>query len=144
MLGLLIMPSIVTNAETEICLRNILHAEGYSLSLERGHGETGVDIIATKGEHQFYIEVIGHKSSGPARAKDFYESFFRAISRLKNDAKICVIALPHLAKRGLPIRAKHYGPAWERIGKAFPELEIWLANVDMSSYEKHTWNSWLS
>ena len=40
-----------------------------------------------------YIEVIAYKSSGPARAKDFYEAFFRAISRLDDGATECVIAI---------------------------------------------------
>ena len=49
----------------------MLEKDGYSLSRERRHGETGVDIIARKGTEEIHIEVIGYKSSGPARAKDF-------------------------------------------------------------------------
>ena len=136
------MPSIVRNDDTENCLREILQGEGYDLTPRRGIGETGVDIVAKKGSEEFHIEVIGHKSSGPARAKDFYEAFFRAVSRLKDGAKRCVIAMPHLAKRGLPARARQYGVAWERIGIAFPELQIWLVNVEKKTYEKSEWNRW--
>lgn len=137
------MPAIVENQATEVCLRSILLSEGYSLSPERLHGETGVDIIATNQSGASHIEVIGHKSSGPARAKDFYEVFFRAISRLKDGAEKCVIALPSLASRGLPARANQYGEAWSRIGRAFPELEIWLIDIDTKTYTRHKWNEWL-
>ena len=71
----------ISNEYTEECLRTILLSEGYELNLPLNHGETGVDILAKKeGEEHLHIEVIGYKASGPARAKDFYESFFRAVS----------------------------------------------------------------
>lgn len=38
---------------------------------------------------------------------------------------------------------KHYDVAWARIGDAFPELQIWLVDVDEPSYTKTTWNEWL-
>ena len=136
------MPSIVKNIDAERCLRSILQKEGYELSPERGYGETGVDVIARHGTGIFYIEVIGYKKSGPARAKDFYESFFRAVSRIKAGARRCVIALPINAKRGLPARANHYGEAWIRIGRAFPELEIWFIDVERNMIERSTWNQW--
>jgi len=138
------MPSVVKNADAERCLRGILRSQGYELSPERQFGETGVDIIARGHDDTFHIEVIGYKSSGPARAKDFYESFFRAVSRLKDGAERCVIAMPCNAKRGLPARARQYGQAWTRIGDAFPELEIWLIDVDDESLERSTWNQWTS
>ncbi len=137
------MPAIVPNEATEECLRQVLANEGYSLNPPRAHGETGVDIIARKDDLDIYIEVIGYKSSPPARAKDFYESFFRAVSRIKNGAGKCVIAIPHLAERGLPARASQHGEAWTRIGNAFPELEIWLVNVEGKSYDRSAWNEWL-
>jgi hypothetical protein len=136
------MPSIVKNSFAERCLRETLQSEGYKLSPNRQFGETGVDVIASRGDDIFHIEVIGYKSSGPARAKDFYESFFRAVSRLKDGAKRCVIAMPNFAKRGLPTRARQYGEAWIRIGKAFPELEIWLIDVENKTIERSSWNQW--
>lgn len=136
------MPSIVSNSDAEQCLRAILKSEGYELSPVRQFGETGVDVIASRAADIFYIEVIGYKSSGPARAKDFYESFFRAISRLKHGAKKCVIAMPINAKVGLPARANQYGIAWGRIGMAFPELEIWLIDTEKRAIERSAWAEW--
>ena len=136
------MSSILSNNDAENCLRTVLKSEGFELSPERRFGETGVDVIASRDSDTFYIEVIGHKSSGPARARDFYESFFRAISRLKDGAKKCVIALPINAKIGLPARANQYGIAWDRIGMAFPELEIWLIDTEKMTIERSTWIEW--
>ena len=51
--------------------------------------------------------------------------------------------MPSLAERGLPKRASQYGEAWTRIGEAFPELQIWLVDVDKFSYTKTSWNCWL-
>jgi hypothetical protein len=136
------MPSVVTNQKTEKTLRRLLKVEGYSLSRVRRNGETGVDVIAKGKGEEIFIEVIGHASSPPKRSRDFYESFFRAISRLKDGAKRCVIALPSISGQGLPQRAKHYGVAWKRIGQAFPELQIWLVDVTTKSYECTQWNKW--
>jgi hypothetical protein len=138
------MPSIISNDHIEKCFRDILTREGYALSPPRNHAETGVDIKASRFDENLFIEVIGYKSSGPARAKDFYESFFRAISRLKDGAKRCVIAQPVRAERGLPSRARQHGPAWVRIGVAFPELEIWLVDIDRKTYRRTLWNEWAS
>lgn len=137
------MATKVKNSETETCLREILRAEGYRLSPKRGNGETGVDIIAERGVECFHIEVIGYKASGPARAKDFYEVFFRAVSRLDDGAQQCVIAVPHHAKVGLPARANQHRTAWTRIAKEFPELSIWLVNVEDGMYERSRWEDWL-
>lgn len=138
------MPSLVTSAKTEQCLRSCLAAEGYGLSCERRHGETGVDIRAIRNSETIFIEVIGFKSSPPARAKDFYESFFRAVSRLNDDATRCVIAAPLRFREGLPARAKQHAEAWARIGRVFPELEIWLVNTEAGSYSTSKWIDWLS
>jgi len=134
----------ISNSFAERILRNCLDRDGYKLSPEREYGETGVDIVATKKDEMLHIEVVGFKDSPPARSKDFYEVFFRAISRLKDGARHCVIALPERFKRGLPQRARQYGIAWKRIGDAFPELEIWLVNCEEpGSYERTTWAEWL-
>jgi len=137
------MPAIITNKDTEYFLRKLLEAEGFRLTPYRTHGETGFDIFAEKDGKSFHIEVIGYKSSGSARAKDFYEAFFRAISRIKEGAERCIIAMPSLAERGLPQRARQYGEAWTRIGKAFPELQIWLIDTENQTYKVTHWNHWL-
>jgi len=138
------MPSITKSSAIEKTLRSLLTREGYRLNRTRVNGETGVDILATRGRRDVHIEVIGFKSSPPARSRDFMQSFFCAVSRIKDGASRCVIALPHRWKNGLPQRAKQYGTAWRRIGRAFPELEIWLVDIATHTYSKSRWNDWLS
>jgi hypothetical protein len=138
------MPSIVTNDATETALRKLLVGRAYTVSGKRSYGETGSDVVAKKGSAKICVEVIGYKSSGPARAKDFFEVFLRAVSRIKDGAGKCVIALPSRAKVGLPARAKQYGVARRRLGEAFPELELWLVDVEEGTLEETHWNDWLS
>jgi|SRR3989344_273679 len=135
---------IVSNEETGRSLRIALVAGGFSLKNdERGHGETGVDIEATKGDETFHIEVIGFKKHPPQRSREFFEAFFRAISRLNQGATHCVLALPERFKYGLPMRARQYSIAWKRIGGAFPELEIWLVDTRKDTFEVTGWSDWL-
>ena len=136
------MPSIITGNSTERCIRILLDREGFQLSPLLVNGFTGCDVIAKRGGVTIHIEVIGYKSSGPARARDFFQVFFRSISRIKDGAKHCIIAMPSLAERGLKTRARQYGEAWIRIGESFPELQIWLIDVDNYSYKKSSWNEW--
>jgi hypothetical protein len=136
------MAAIVTSTEIEAVLRERLSVEGYSLSIERKFGETGTDIIATRGGECIHIEAIAFKSSPPARSKDFYEAFFRAISRLDDGASECVVALPSRFELGLPQRRKALGTAWARIGCAFPELKIWLVDAEQRTIIKTEWNRW--
>ena len=88
------MSTTVKNKEAEAVLRIILEKEGFVQSRVLKNGETGVDIYAQKNEKKYYIEVIGFKKSAPTRSRDFYEVFFRAISRLKDGADYLIIALP--------------------------------------------------
>lgn len=136
------LPAIVSNAAVENCLRAVLEEEGYSLSERRAHGQTGVDIVATKASETYHIESIGYKESGPARAKDFYEGFFRALSRLNDGAKHCVIAVSNRAETGLPARARQHRVAWLRIADAFLELEIWSVDTSKRAYRRTTWREW--
>jgi hypothetical protein len=139
------MPAIIASAAIEEVIRDKLYGEGYELSRARLHGQNGTDIIARKGSECLHIEAIAFKKSAPARAKDFYESFFRAVSRLKDDgATHCVLALPARFGKGLPQRAKAAGPAWYRIGQAFPELEIWLVDTKDRSIRRTNWSGWAS
>ena len=137
------MPALVSNAAVEDCLRHILQADGYTLNRPRRHGETGVDIVATKGSVTLHVECIGYKASGPARAKDFYESFFRITSRLNDGAQRLILALALRAEVGLPARARQHRVAWDRIGNAFPELEIWLVDTGNKTCRSTTWLGWL-
>lgn len=134
----------LSNKATEKCLRKILINENYKLSRVLNNGETGTDIIAEKNNDKWHIEVIGYKKKGPSRAKDFYEAFFRAVSRLNlSDCKHCIVALPSRAEVGLPARATHHKVAWKRISKAFPELEIWLVDYSAKTYNRTFWGDWL-
>jgi len=136
------MAALITSKEVETIVRAALAEEGYKTSLERGYGETGTDIIAERKDELLHIEAIAFKSSPPARAKDFYEVFFRAVSRLDDGVTACVIALPSRFGMGLPQRARAIGRAWQRIGKAFPELKIWLVDTSDGSIVRTEWNSW--
>jgi hypothetical protein len=136
------MSALVTNDVTEHCLRECLKSEGYNLSPRKAYGQTGVDILASQGGETIHIEVIGFKESPPARSKDFYEVFFRAMSRIGSGAKHSAIALPCRFERGLPARAGQYGQSWIRIGQAFPELEIWLVDTEAKSYRRTLWSDW--
>ena len=136
------MPALITSREVENVLRERLSGQGYDLSADRSLGETGTDIIASRGNEKIHIEAIAFKSSPPARAKDFYEIFFRAVSRIGLGATRCVIALPARFGMGLHQRASAIGIAWRRIGIAFPELEIWLVDTAEHSYRETAWNSW--
>ena len=138
------MPSIVKNKDVETCLRNLLLEKNYKLSEEKGFGELGTDIIAEKNDEKLHIEVIGYKEPGHARAKDYFEVFFRTISMLNDKTSIKVVmALPKKFRNGLPRRAMHYKVAWSRIGKIFPELEIWLIDIENEKYQRTLWNDWL-
>jgi hypothetical protein len=67
------MASIVKNEDVVKCLRELLKSEGYELNKSRTYGENGVDILDKKEGETIYIKVIGYKSSGSTRARDFYE-----------------------------------------------------------------------
>ncbi len=134
----------VTGGQVETVVRKLLSSQGYRLNKPRMNGETGADIIAKKGNMGIFIECIGFQLKPPQRSKHFYEVFFRAISRLKDGATKCVLALPIRFKRGMNQRSKQYGEAWRRIGNVFPELEIWFINVPDEICEKYKWNDWPS
>ena len=136
------MAAIVSSRQVEEVVRKNLIQQGYETSAQRSFGETGTDIIAKRGKEELHIEAIAFKKSAPARAKDFYEAFFRAVSRIELNATACVIALPSRFGMGLPQRAKAIGQAWVRIGDAFPELAIWLVDTAAGTIEQTKWNQW--
>ena len=137
------MPSIPSNKQTETVLRTVLETEGYALSAEQANGANGTDVIAARGEERLHIEVIGFKSNPPTRSLDFFQVFFRAVSRLDLDATACVMALPARFGDGLPKRVSQYTVAWERIANAFPELQIWLVDTDAGAIARTSWSDWL-
>ncbi|MDO8734005.1 MAG: hypothetical protein Q7K21_02455, partial [Elusimicrobiota bacterium] len=85
----------ITSHEVESAVRKYLKGKHYKISPSRKHGETGADIVATKGQTKLFIEVIGYNTKPPIKSREFYESFFRIISRDENDKEHkLIIALP--------------------------------------------------
>ena len=134
----------MTNEETEDTLRVFLQSRNFVLSPKlKVSGENGTDIIASKPGHPTYhIEVIGYKRSSPARSRDFYEAFFRCLSRLKIGADKVVLACPFSFSLGLEQRVKNIGDAWLRLGKCFPELELWFVDPKGTSISYGSWYYW--
>jgi hypothetical protein len=125
----------VKGKQVETVLRKLLSCNGYKiLNARRKHGENNADLIVKKGNVHISIECIGFQEAKSTRSKQFYEVFFRTISRLKDGANRCVMALPFRFNNGMNRRARQYGISWSRIGKAFPELEIWLVDVQEKKY----------
>jgi Holliday junction resolvase-like predicted endonuclease len=132
-----------TSSQTEDALRAYLAAQGYTLSQRLSNGFTGVDILATRGNEQIYVEVIGHKGNASHRSRVFFESFFRAVSRQpQQDDRIVAIAMPSKSAESVPRRARVCGTAWNSIGNAFKNLEIWAVKVSDGSFTRKKWNEW--
>jgi len=134
---------VMTNAETEQNLRSFLLSRGYTLSAPlTTNGATGPDLIAERDGLKTYIEIIGYKPSGSARSRDFYEAFFRCISRLRLGAEHIALACPCHFRSGLDERIRNLGDAWLRLGTAFPELELWFVYPKPTLLTPAAWNSW--
>ena len=132
----------VTGEQVEAVVRQSLADTGYMLSPLLRRGETGPDVLARKGLEVLAIECIGFQEVPPLRSKQFYEAFFRAISRLRDGATQCIMALPVRFGRGMNQRARQYGIAWQRLAQSFPELRIWLVNTETGEVERHAWSDW--
>jgi len=135
----------VANEAVVDALRAALKKQGYKVSPRRPFGAQGADVVAEKDGEKVVAEVVGYKSSGPARRSDFAVAFWVTIGRVDDypDAKV-VIALPSQFERGLGARLDSRRGAWERIGRAFPELEIWLVDVLGQDYKRCPWMQLLS
>lgn len=137
------MACLITSAQVDEAVRQVLVADGFQVSESKANGETGVDLLATRPGKTWHIETIAYKVAPWQRSYDFYASFFRAMSRLKDGATSIAIALPADFGTGLAQRASHYGEGWRRIGDAFPELEIWLVDCATPTITRSSWSSWL-
>ena len=137
------MKRTVESNKVDKTLRELLKDRGYQLNKPRKNGEWGADIIALKNETILYFEVIGHKADPKARTADFYTVFFRALARLNDGAKKCIIAVPVLSKKSIMNRVNYIRTAWKKISEAFPELEIWLVDVENKKYKKTSWIEWI-
>lgn len=135
------MAKITKSSEVEQVVRKYLEEKGCILSPPRGYGETGPDIKATSDAFTWFVEVIGFQKVPPVRSREFYEAFFRLISRDRgNPNDNLVLALPKRFKTGMRQRMKQYPIAWGKLGKAFPNLSIWYVDTERSNIEEYTWS----
>ena len=135
------MAKLVEAKQVEQVIRRYLEGKGCMLSYPKKSGETGVDIIATCGDSTWLVEVIGFQSHPPTRSREFYEAFFRIISRDKgNPDDILAISLPKRFKDGMRQRKKQYSVAWSKLGKAFPSLKLWYVDIENSTVEEYPWS----
>ena len=104
----------------------------------------GPDLCLEIDNLKYYFEAIAFSVPGGKNQMDFWKAFSQAISRLNPDSKWgnpdkIIIALPYDYKKGWETRLRNYGrDIWYRIGKAFPELEIWF--VSSNKIDKYPWN----
>jgi hypothetical protein len=90
------------------------------LSDTKKRGETGCDLIATRESESLFIEIIGFHSVPPIRSREFYELFFRTISRdTGGQNNRLVMALPARFAIGMRRRKQQSGLAWNKSAKPF-------------------------
>lgn len=131
---------LVASKDVDKIVREHLNSLGYTLSKEKKPGETGCDIIAKKREESLFVEVIRFQNHLPIRSREFYECFFRIISRDRaKSSDVLIIALPIEFARGMAQRKKHYGLAWDKLGHAFPNLCIWYIDRKSGKITKRSW-----
>ena len=135
------MAKLTKSTEVEKVVRQYLETKGCTLSSHRKQGETGPDIEATSGKSTWFVEIIGFQEVPPLRSREFYEAFFRVISRDRdNPDDTLVLALPVRFKDGMRQRVQNYPVAWEKLGKAFPNLRIWYVDTERGKVEEHSWS----
>lgn len=133
------MAKLVEAETVEQVIRNYLDGKGYTLSPPKRRGQTGPDIVANRGKSTLFIEVIGFQKVPPLRSREFYEAFFRVISRDRDNTTndILVLGLPKRFKAGMRQRKQQYHVAWEKLGKAFPNLWLWYTDTSNSTIEEY-------
>jgi hypothetical protein len=132
----------IASSQVEQVVRTHLEIMGCQLSAPRKRGETGPDIIAELGKSTWFIEIIGFQETPPIRSREFYEAFFRVISRDSDDPNhTLVLGLPERFKRGMRQRMLQYPTAWGKLGIAFPNLKIWYVDTEQGAVEEHTWSA---
>jgi hypothetical protein len=135
------MAKLIEAKQVDQVIRRYLQEKGCMLSYPKKSGETGVDITATCGKSTWLIEVIGFQSHPPTRSREFYEAFFRVISRDKgNPDDVLAIGLPKRFKDGMRQRKKQYAGAWLKLGRAFPTLRLWYVDTENSKVEEYPWS----
>ena len=136
------MAKLVEAGDVEQVIRGHLEGKGYILSPPKKRGQTGADIIAKHGRSTCFVEVIGFQSHPPTRSREFYEAFFRAISRDRDNLDdVLALGLPRRFKDGMRQRKQQYPVAWEKLGKAFPNLRLWYVDVEQNTIEEYPWSN---
>jgi hypothetical protein len=136
------MAKLIEARDVEHVIRRHFPSESFKLSAPKKLGETGPDIEATSEGSTYFVEVIGFQEHPPIRSREFYECFFRVISRDRNNPEdILVMALPIRFKNGMRQRVKQYSVAWEKLGQAFPNLEVWYVDTEPGKVEKYPWSN---
>ena len=136
------MAKLVEARDVEQVIRRYLEAKGCTLSAPKKLGQTGADITARRGTSTWFVEVIGFQSKPPTRSREFYEAFFRLISRDRDNLDdVLIFGLPKRFKDGMTQRKQHYPVAWEKLGKAFPSLQLWYVDTEQNAVEEYPWSN---
>ena len=136
------MAKLVEARDVEQVIRRYLEGKRCTLSPPKKRGQTGADITARHGKSTWFVEVVGFQSHPPTRSREFYEAFFRVISRDRDNLDdVLVLGLPKRFKNGMRQRKQQYPAAWEKIGKAFPNLRIWYVDTVQNIVKEYPWSS---
>jgi hypothetical protein len=134
------MAKLIDADSVDRTVRRYLQNKGCSLNSPRNQGETGSDIEATCGGTSWFVEVIGFQSHPPIRSREFYEAFFRAISRDRGiSSDVLAIALPMRFKVGMKQRQQQYPVAWGKLASVFPNLNLWYVDTEKGTVEEYPW-----
>jgi len=130
--------SVTANAVEQV-IRRYLEGKGCTLSHPKKRGQTGPDIVARHGKYTWFVEVIGFQEKPWIRSREFYEAFFRIISRDRDNPAddTLVLGLPKRFKDGMRQRKQQYPVAWEKLSKAFPNLRVWYADTTQNTIEEY-------
>ncbi|MDH5363646.1 MAG: hypothetical protein OEW82_00555 [Dehalococcoidia bacterium] len=136
------MAKLVEARDVEQVIRRYLEGKGCTLSPRKKRGQTGADITARYDKSTWFVEVIGFQSHPPIRSREFYEAFFRVVSRDRgNPDDTLIVGLPKRFRDGMRQRKQQYPVAWEKLGKAFPNLRLWYVDTEQNTLEEYPWSN---
>lgn len=125
-------------------LRNLVSFLG-DKPLTQGRDNRGPDHIhISEDGKRYYFETIAFSAGSGKNQSDFWKAFAQAISRLNLSSQwghpdYVVLALPGDFLSGWKQRVAIHGEdVWQRIGNAFPQLQIWF--VSEGSLLRKPWN----
>jgi hypothetical protein len=133
----------VTTRDAQETLEAWFRTAGHQVLANNARGDRpGPDYVVQVGERRVAVEVIGHKHNGVSRTNDFRSAFFQLLTRLDDPAGTpgrLALAMPIVHVRGSRDRRTGMNAAWERIGEAFPELEVWYLDMRKRDVYPVTW-----